>query len=47
MAISFEKHRKQIEEAWKDVLDDKTSTDWCGILNKQRLITFTLTYYFL
>lgn len=46
MAISFEKHRKQIEEAWKDVLDDKTSTDWCGILNKQCLFAFTLTYYF-
>lgn len=28
MAISFEKHRQQIEAAWKDVLDDKSSTDW-------------------
>ncbi|XP_053954725.1 drebrin-like protein [Anastrepha ludens] len=28
MAISFEKHRAQIVAAWKDVLDDKSSTNW-------------------
>jgi len=28
MAISFEKHRAQIVDAWKDVLDDKSSTNW-------------------
>ncbi|KAI8122165.1 drebrin-like protein isoform X1 [Lucilia cuprina] len=28
MAISFDKYRKQIEAGWKDVLDDKSSTDW-------------------
>ncbi|XP_065360335.1 drebrin-like protein isoform X2 [Calliphora vicina] len=28
MAISFEKYRNQIEAAWRDVLDDKSSTDW-------------------
>ncbi|XP_067647020.1 drebrin-like protein [Eurosta solidaginis] len=28
MAISFEKHRAQIIAAWKDVLDDKSSTNW-------------------
>uniref|UniRef100_A0A1A9UG75 Drebrin-like protein n=1 Tax=Glossina austeni TaxID=7395 RepID=A0A1A9UG75_GLOAU len=28
MSISFEKHRQQIEAAWKDVLDDKSTTNW-------------------
>ncbi|XP_062135690.1 drebrin-like protein [Drosophila sulfurigaster albostrigata] len=28
MAISFEKHRTQIVDAWKDVLDDKSTTNW-------------------
>lgn len=28
MAISFEKHREKIIAAWKDVLDDKSTTDW-------------------
>ncbi|XP_037807747.1 drebrin-like protein isoform X2 [Lucilia sericata] len=28
MAISFDKYRKQIEAGWRDVLDDKSSTDW-------------------
>ncbi|XP_030372368.1 drebrin-like protein isoform X2 [Scaptodrosophila lebanonensis] len=28
MAISFEKHRAQIIAAWKDVLDDKSGTNW-------------------
>ncbi|KAL7734956.1 hypothetical protein ACLKA6_011221 [Drosophila palustris] len=28
MAISFEKNRAQIVDAWKDVLDDKSSTNW-------------------
>ncbi|XP_037934095.1 drebrin-like protein [Teleopsis dalmanni] len=28
MAISFEKHRAQILAAWKDVLDDKSTTNW-------------------
>ncbi|XP_005180490.2 drebrin-like protein [Musca domestica] len=28
MAISFEKHRPEIERAWKEVLDDKSPTDW-------------------
>lgn len=26
--ISFEKHRNKLIEAWKDVLDNKSSTDW-------------------
>jgi len=28
MAISFEKNRSQIVAAWKDVLDDKSTTNW-------------------
>ncbi|SPP76361.1 drebrin-like protein isoform X1 [Drosophila guanche] len=28
MAISFEKNRSQIVAAWKDVLDDKSDTNW-------------------
>jgi len=28
MAISFEKNRAQIVDAWKDVLDDKSTTNW-------------------
>ncbi|KAM7359131.1 actin binding protein 1 isoform 2-T2 [Cochliomyia hominivorax] len=28
MAINFEKYRQQIEASWKDVLNDKSSTDW-------------------
>ncbi|ALC44250.1 CG10083 [Drosophila busckii] len=28
MAISFEKHRASIIDAWKDVLDDKSDTNW-------------------
>lgn len=28
MAISFEKYRSQIVDAWKDVLDVKSSTNW-------------------
>lgn len=28
MAISFEKHRSEIVDAWKDVLDVKSSTNW-------------------
>ncbi|XP_016999353.2 drebrin-like protein [Drosophila takahashii] len=28
MAISFEKNRSQIVAAWKDVLDDKSATNW-------------------
>lgn len=28
MAISFDKHREKIIAAWKDVLDDKSTTDW-------------------
>ncbi|KAH8335065.1 hypothetical protein KR074_002184 [Drosophila pseudoananassae] len=28
MSISFEKYRSQIVAAWKDVLDDKSSTNW-------------------
>ncbi|XP_034483961.1 drebrin-like protein [Drosophila innubila] len=28
MAISFEKNRSQIVDAWKDVLDDKSTTNW-------------------
>lgn len=36
MAISFEKHRTEIEGAWKDVLDDKSSTDWY-VLHSQEI----------
>jgi len=28
MAVSFEKNRAQIVAAWKDVLDDKSDTNW-------------------
>ncbi|XP_030570933.1 drebrin-like protein [Drosophila novamexicana] len=43
MAISFEKHRAQIVGAWKDVLDDKSSTNWAlfgyeGQTNELKLV---------
>jgi len=28
MAISFTKHKEALRAAWKDVIDDKSMTDW-------------------
>lgn len=28
MSVSFDKNRDKIISAWKEVLDDKSSTDW-------------------
>lgn len=28
MSVNFDKHRSKIVAAWKDVIDDKSSTDW-------------------
>ncbi|EDW19705.1 drebrin-like protein [Drosophila mojavensis] len=43
MAISFEKHRAQIVDAWKDVLNAKSSTNWAlfgyeGQTNELKLV---------
>ncbi|XP_068148533.1 drebrin-like protein [Drosophila tropicalis] len=44
MAISFEKHRAEIVAAWKDVLDDKSPTNWSlfgyeGQTNELKLVS--------
>ncbi|XP_055376330.1 drebrin-like protein [Condylostylus longicornis] len=44
MSISFEKHREKLISAWKDVLDDKSSTDWSlfgyeGQTNELKLVS--------
>jgi len=28
MAISFTKHKEALRAAWKEVIDDKSLTDW-------------------
>jgi len=44
MSISFEKHREKLISAWKDVLDDKSTTDWAlfgyeGQTNELKLVS--------
>lgn len=36
MAVNLEKHKQALVAAWKDVLDEKTETNWWVLPDRRR-----------